>query len=423
MVLFATASVLIEKKQMHTSNSEQHLQRLTLISSWLKKHQHGSLTSEEYTQLQEWFSEDPVFRKAWVSGLQDLKRQQKDLQVFHHFASNNRLEKVLHHVPRINERPARLSWYRYMRHIAAALFLFLSIGVIFWQLRDGASNGLGNLSERRPALLDKGPGKNQAYLTLADGTVLQLDTAQSGILVTDHLQYPDGRTIVENPVFGGDGTEAHRELALTTPKGGQYQVTLEDGTKVWLNAGSTLRYPRSFTETDRVVHLDGEAYFEVKQMKQKPFIVVSGRQRVEVLGTSFNINAYSTEKMRTTLLTGKVRLHRDTESEDLLPGQQGVIIKNGPIYVHQAIVEDVVAWKEGYFMFNNEPLEEVMAKVGQWYDLDIEFMSPKLKSEKVFGTISRSENLGQVLNMLEKVDVAVFETEPGRIRVYPTPSK
>jgi transmembrane sensor len=209
---------------------------------------------------------------------------------------------------------------------------------------------------------------------------------------------------------------------IETPKGGQYRIDLPDGTMVWLNAGSSLRYPNRFAGQERKVALTGEAYFEVAKNKQMPFRVVSGKQVVEVLGTHFNINAYTDEaSVKTTLLEGSVNvlLQETHQSELLNPGQQAVVKYNGSSIVVQPVkVEEAVAWKNGYFMFVDADLESIMRQLARWYDVEVAYEG-NLGSLKFGGMVSRSKSIAQTLRILELTGNVRFKVAGRRVTVMP----
>lgn len=278
-------------------------------------------------------------------------------------------------------------------------------------------------AEKPPMLTtinDVAPGGNKATLTLADGSIIDLSDSQEGIIIGENeIKYQDGSSVLND-----DAVRTSQRVSLSTPNGGQYQITLSDGTKVWLNAGSKLSYPRKFTGSERRVELQGEAYFEVAKQQNMQntqstsrFIVSSAGQEVIVLGTHFNINAYPDEKeLKTTLLEGSVQVSTSASSTTLSPGQQA-IQKNGILKTQIVNTEDEVAWKNGYFMFNNEDLESIMKKIGRWYALAIKFEDPTLKAETFFGTMSKFENSSKVLNMLERTGIVRFEITDNTLNI------
>jgi ferric-dicitrate binding protein FerR (iron transport regulator) len=207
-------------------------------------------------------------------------------------------------------------------------------------------------------------------------------------------------------------------LSLNTPCGGEYQVTLADGTKVWLNADSHLKYPVVFDGDKRVVELEGEAYFEVAKMNGKPFIVKTENQEVKVLGTHFNINSYGYEEgIKTTLLEGSVRVSRNikngdaetSQSEMLVPGQQSFVSKNlKEIAVKKVNTVEVIDWKEGLFVFNDEPIQSITKRLAKWYNVKFVYEGDFSKV-RFIGNYSRSKSLNNLLNNIELTGLAHFK--------------
>lgn len=257
-----------------------------------------------------------------------------------------------------------------------------------------------------------GPGKNSATLTLASGEVLELNGAKNGIVVdAAGLRYKDG-TLLGTKVLTS-GSEA---ITAATPKGGTYQVSLPDGTRVWLNSASEIRFPSRFNGQKRRVELTGEAYFEVAKMT-KPFVVATDRQEVKVLGTHFNINSYKDEMVTTTtLLEGAVQVSSlPGNMVNLRPGQQSVL-SGSALRVSPADTDMAIAWKEGYFRFKNESVSAIMRKLSRWYDVEIVYRGRPGK-EAFGGKISRSKTLAEVLEMLQSTKKIHFKIEERRIIV------
>lgn len=283
---------------------------------------------------------------------------------------------------------------------AAVILIFLSVGISLL-LTDKPQYEKVALNN------DVTPGGNKATLTLADGRTISLTEAASGELAVQSgvvvRKAADGQLVYEVAATN-DATVPLTYNTIATPRGGQYQVVLPDGSEVWLNAASSLKYPASFSGLqERQVELTGEAYFEVAADKDKPFVVVSGQQSIEVLGTHFNVNAYRDEPAtKTTLLGGSIRLHsEETEATYVLsPGQQA--IKHGTSFqVVKVDAQSAIAWKNGKFVFNGESLESILLKVARWYDVAIEFQDEQAKEIRFGGTMSRFENISKVLNKLE----------------------
>lgn len=272
------------------------------------------------------------------------------------------------------------------------------------------------------------PGGNKAVLTLANGSKISLTDAkngevanQSGIVITKNR---DSQLVYQQAKMSSAvGKIAYN--TIETPKGGQFQLILSDGTKVWLNAASSLRYPSTFGIGDRKVELVGEAYFEVAKNTAKPFLVSSSKQVVEVLGTHFNINAYTNEPVvSTTLLEGSVKISSPLANacKIIKPGQQSLInnddAKNMGIKVKNIDIDEAVAWKNGYFMFEKEGLASILRKVSRWYDVEIEIPQGEKLDKLLFsGTLSKYSDVSKVLRKLELTESVHFKIRGRRIIV------
>ncbi|WP_316828557.1 FecR family protein [Pedobacter miscanthi] len=316
----------------------------------------------------------------------------------------------------------------YYRWAAAAIFVVLGIGLYhFANTPDFTAQSAENL-----IIHDIAPGGNKAFLTLSDGKRIALDdlkngkiAEQAGVIISKTANGQLAYTV------SGIGKSSTADFnTIETPRGGQYQVNLPDGTKVWLNAGSSLRYPAQFAAAKREVQLQGEAYFEVAKKtihekeasRRSPFIVKTSSQEVEVLGTHFNISSYQEEdNTKTTLLEGMVAVHplsNGTSGTDkiLKPGEQAVL--NGEsIKVAAVDTEQVMAWKEGFFMFDDEDLQSIMHKVARWYDVEVDFKDAGLKTKGFSGTVSRFSNVSQLLKKIELTGSVHFKIEGRRIVV------
>lgn len=296
--------------------------------------------------------------------------------------------------------------YRWLPYVAA-VFICGMIGVSWFMYLPKVDNIV--VSEG-----DIVPAGNKATITLADGSVLTLDGNRDGIIIErQEITYNDGTSTVL-----ALESSSPQLLTLSTPRGGTYKVTLADGTTVWLNAESTLKYPSRFAKGERVVELEGEAYFDVKRLQTEnsaahfqPFKVVSANQTITVLGTEFNVSAYHDEEdTKTTLVDGKVRIAkiRSHENITLYPGEQGKNGKNG-LEKNKVDVYDYVDWKNGEFVFRNETAKEVLHRIARWYDIDIDY-SKYLSSDEIFsGSISRYSNLQMVLDIMQEAGDLAFE--------------
>lgn len=268
------------------------------------------------------------------------------------------------------------------------------------------------------------PGGNKAYLTTGNGNVITLDGLKNERLATQNGvavdKVKDGLLRYNKIADMGGSNDFVDYHTITIPRGGQYQLLLSDGTKVWLNSASTLKYPVKFSKNERTVQLTGEAYFEVAKDKTKPFKVNVDDLDVKVLGTHFNIMAYKDEKaIKTTLLEGSVQLTTPHKQVMLKPGEEGRLsYGSGSIDVQQVDAEEAVAWKEGYFVFDNEDIHTIMKRISRWYDVEVVF-PPNFKRASFGGTVSRFKDVTQVLKSLELTGSVHFEIKERRIIVMP----
>lgn len=269
-------------------------------------------------------------------------------------------------------------------------------------------------------------GGNKAMLILEDGSAIDLNKANKGVIASQ-AGLEIEKTADGQLVYSRSGDEQLDEQVkyntVITPNGGQYEVTLSDGTKVWLNSASSLQYPSNFTGKARKVILKGEGYFEVSHDASKPFIVSSAKQEVEVLGTHFNINAYGDEQLvKTTLLEGSVKVAgtisgKTTDQLYLKPNQQSVLSQND-ISVKVVDAASAIDWKNGYFIFKKEDIRSIMRKYARWYDIDVAYEG-NIDQLKYSGKISRSKNLKEALQVLLLTGDLKIKVEERRITVMP----
>lgn len=321
------------------------------------------------------------------------------------------------------EALARIPARRLYRMAPWAAVLVLVLGWTFWRLGAGpetpdATQGVATTQSIRP-------GSHKAILTLGNGTTIRLNQVGSGELVkqgsTRIIKLDSGVLAYRSASISRNPEEFN---TLTTPVGGQYELQLPDGTKVWLNAASSIRYPISFTGKQRQVRITGEVYFEVAADPEKPFVVATGSLQIRVLGTQFNINAYGDEKtVKTTLLEGSVRVSSLTGTHQSLviaPGQQAELDSSGQItLVRQADTKEAVGWKNGLFVFHNDNLPEIMRQLVRWYDVDVEYADNEVPESHFSGAIYRKETIDKVLHMLELTGGAHFKIDGTKIIVSP----
>lgn len=313
--------------------------------------------------------------------------------------------------PEIPSQPAPVVYFRRRwRWIAAASIVVLLGAGLYFRMHNSSGSSPGPQQET----VDIEPGKNGALLQLADGSTVLLDSLGNGlvanqgnaevILHNGRLSYA-GATGQPGPLTAS-ATRLYN--TLTTPRGRIFQLTLSDGTKVWLNAASSLRYPATFSKGQRLVEVSGEVYFEVASDPSSPFLVsFGGRQgqpagTVKVLGTSFNISTYPDEAAsRTTLIDGAIKVSGTSGQLILKPGQQSELTRNGALAMHdKADLRDVLSWKNGSFSFDNKSLEEIMRLLSRWYDIDIVY-EKGIPDIGIAGRMGRDVNLSRVLTFLQ----------------------
>ncbi len=312
---------------------------------------------------------------------------------------------------RIEAVKTRKLWPR-IRIVAAASIAFaVMVGGYFYY-------NSSNINDHKEIVYqnDIAPGKEGATLTLANGQKILINNTLAGNIATQAgvkiSKTANGEIIYE---VTADENKNLTYNTLTTTRGEQTRVRLPDGTIVFLNSTSVLKYPTSFGK-ERKVELTGEAYFEVAHNKAKPFKVMSKGQEVEVLGTHFNINNYTDEvDTRTTLLEGSVRLNGNTI---LKPGEQAILSKTGKILVEQVAVDDVIAWTNGKFIFDSESIESIMRKLSRWYNIEVVYEG-EVKDKQFAGSISRKDSISKILDKITFTQAAHFKIEGRRVTVIP----
>jgi transmembrane sensor len=361
---------------------------------------------EKY-QLGKYTPEEQAFIENYILSLDEPDTQLSEEEILQ--VIGRLREKVILPVP---EKSTVKLWPR----IAVAAVVLFAISTCFYLVNRFAGKDESNF---RIYANDIAPGSSKATLTLANGKKINLTDAnageiasQSGIEIT---KTADGQIVYK---VKGDSNESLTNI-VATPNGGQYVVCLSDGTKVWLNAASTLKFPVSFTGASRDVELSGEAYFEVAKDKKKPFNVTSNMQRVQVLGTHFNIRNYVSESIaKTTLLEGSVKVSALTGASNatLQPGMQSILANN--VMKAMAVdTEEAIAWKNGLFMFDEEPLESIMDDVSRWYDVEVIYEDQGIKQTIYWGTINKFKNVSELLKALELSGKVHFEINGRKIIV------
>lgn len=336
-------------------------------------------------------------------------------------------QKLANRIVPINKRDP---WPRWAA--AASVLILISAATYFILIPNSSKKEIVKVTPANTHITsDVAPGSNKAVLTLADGSTIILDNAANGTLTqqgsTKVLKLDNGQlaynSLNEKPAGVFYNT-------ITTPRGGQYQLVLSDGSKVWLNSASSLRFPANFGGKERKVELTGEGYFEVAALSHKggqkiPFIVnVSGKGEVEVLGTQFNINSYADEAtINTTLIEGMVKVRNiqlisanQNQTVTLIPGQQTKLYGNGTLTEAKNVnTDEIIAWKGGMFHFESADLKTILRQFARWYDVEVVYEGP-VKNRKFFGIVKRSSTLKTVLEMLQDNDI-VFHIEGKKLTV------
>ncbi|RFS19936.1 DUF4974 domain-containing protein [Chitinophaga silvatica] len=375
-----------------------------LIAGLISRSQQGILTADEQEVLDAWIAASEKNRELWME-LNNPDVQQQNVRALARFDETAALERFLSSKP-ANSKIHRMQFLRTWKWAAAVFVLALGVSTYFLLSPNTRIAGWKSAQHDIP------PGKNGAILTLADGTQLVLDSLGEGKIATQN-----GTQIsLNNNELKYDATAATDGIAyntITTPKGRQYHVVLPDGTEVWLNAASSIQYPVAFKGRERRVKISGEIYFEVASKSWQPFVVETNQMKLEVLGTSFNVNTYDDEKtIRTTLMTGAVKITprpgdiKTIQPKVLVPGQTADLSReDASLTVTETPDTDkIIAWKNGLFNFDGMDLYSVMRQLARWYNIEIQYIG---KPDNVIfkGKMHRNTNLSDVLKVLETMDV------------------
>ena len=368
------------------------------INSLLEKYLGGTSTPDENAMLETWYM------RYENENLGQVTDEQRIAQL-----ESIRLKVEQHSAP---AKTTKL-WLRYAGIAASVAAVLFGLWVL------NSDNGiLKQVQDDVVYKTDIAPGKNRATLTLADGKVIKLSDTKTGVVINaSSLKYNDNTEVVGG---SASGNGAATMLMASTPRGGTYQITLADGTTVWLNADSKLEFSSDFGKlAQRIVKLEGEGYFEVAKDKSHPFIVESRGQRVEVLGTHFNINSYAYQNgVTTTLVEGSIQvtpLQNPNGKKVLKPGQQAVVDREF-LKIMPVDVEVATAWKSGKFLFKEEKLESILNKLAYWYDVEIVYLG-KTPDMVMSGVIERKNSLSNVLNLIGATGKAKFKIEGRKVFV------
>lgn len=380
------------------------------IRELLQKYQKNSISKKEYEELLAYFRTEKdeeaagELHKLIEIPVELLPAEEKRIAKITSAAEDRLKQRIL-------QKPARKrKWRSLWPYAAAAVVLFLVAGLIYQETFKN-----NRMKNDIPAFTDKDygedlpPGGTRAVVILDDGRTIELDSLRPEIQSSAQgLAYADGAPVT--------GTELTKNYTIRTPNGGQYSLLLPDGTKVILNAASSISYPSRFEGDKRLVRINGEAYFDVNHDASHPFIVEGGRQTVEVLGTEFNINAYEDEPLAAvTLVRGSVRLSdaRTSVKKILKPGQQGVSSAHG-LEIQNVDTEIYSAWKDGYFVFDGTELGEVLRQLSRWYDVEVDQRG--IPDRQLNARIKRDKNISSVLRAISKTTGIEFYVKGRRLQ-------
>lgn len=382
------------------------------VNNLLQKYLNGTITEPEGEELFAWLKEhapeeqegiDTILKESYNSSFTEEKQISDD-------ASERIHAKLMQSVEALDNDPAQTPVVsirrRWTRYAAAAVLLVLACGA--WWLMNR-----NEMIEQPIVQTDQKKVKKDVVLTLASGEQVSLDHRQGSVMKKD-----DFNVINDSGSLSYLGkTPVVEYHTLTTPAGKQYNLQLPDGTEVWLNATSSVTFPTAFTGSERKVYITGEVYFVVKANQQQPFVVdVNKKALIEVLGTEFNVNAYTNEpEVQATLLSGKIRVKKDKQAVELLPGDQARVNNENLELKKNVNTELYIAWRKGVFIFDYASAAEVLRQMARWYDLEVVYdgVPPGVKFS---GTINRESSLEVAVDVLNKMGLKV-RVEAGKIRV------
>jgi hypothetical protein len=394
--------------------------QLQQMESLFQKFLDNTCTPEEINTLLEAFGDEiyePRFRQSISKQLLDNahyaghENHKADLEQIFSAIKNNISQ------TQINPTKASYPMYQKIWYAAAIVCILLLIGGGFFYLQFKNGRLSDKLVQQKSILHDVAPANGNVILTLSDGKKINLGDTTKGVLTQQgqsQLVLIDQKRLAYHQT-GNEQTILYNEIQ--TNRGSTYQITLSDGTKVWLNADSYIKFPTAFSGKDRAVEIKGEVYFEVTHDATKPFMVAVNHLKVEVLGTKFNIMAYGDEpQIKTTLTEGKIWATYEGKTLKLNPGQQAILQhQNNAFLLKDADIDKEIAWVNGLFDFDNDSIEDIMRQLARWYDVKISFERPV--STHYSGSVRRQSNISQVLKMLELAGGVQFQINDKQINI------
>lgn len=379
------------------------------IAELLLRYAQRTISKSESLELTQWIDEDASNKLLTEQFLRYYKCHSQ-IEFLNQVSLERAWEKM-------QTKRARLRHMRTVRRVAYAASVALIVGVsaLLYNSTERLNQQMGTLAEVMPE-----PGTRKATLILGDNSRIELGNEGNKIIAPDsdvtivdsasHLSYQSGSKVISSEVLYNE---------IVVPRGGEYSLTLSDGTVVYLNSETRLRFPQKFPPNIRRLELEGEAYFQVARNEKSPFVVTTGGVEVRVLGTMFNISAYgNSDKIYTTLVEGSVEVSTQTKSMILTPDQQAQIIRTQEnIAVADVDSRKYISWVSGIIEFKNTPLSEIMTQISRWYDVDVEYADSQFRYLRFAGAVDRHKSLDIALQALSKISDLKFEFETGRIMV------
>jgi transmembrane sensor len=374
------------------------------------KYYEGSLTAPEEAELMR-LAGQPQHREELKSLFEKIWDNPESEEVLPGQTADSILQAILSAGKSDRQKTQRGQIRRMLVRLSAACVLILVLVAVWTMVQKGSVKKTAGIPVTA-AKNDVAPGVNKAILTLGDGSRVGLDTAASGLTIQQgagKIRKSDGRLVYDIAYESNQDKPLFN--TITVPRGGQYEVTLSDGSRVWLNAASSLRYPAVFPGSDREVELTGEAYFEVAKNSRAPFRVKAGSMQIQVLGTDFNVMAYSDEdQVRTTLINGSVRIVNGNDTLSLQPAQQACLYNDRTLRkIDNPSIEEEIAWKQGDILFKNAGIEDIMRSLARWYDVEVEYKGKPADRFNV--DIPRNVPLSEVLKILQLTNGVHFQIE------------
>jgi len=382
------------------------------ISSLMKKYLKDELSKVERQELDQWFAEHPQDRKD-LQALVQQKLNAYDPNSSAAYSTDQAYVELLSRIKQGSNTVPKKSTRIYQYAAAAAVLIILSVGLLLFRPQ-----------ENKPILTSLANTTKGVELTLANGKKLNLETHRNGVIASEgqaKITKENGELLsYQSTTEPQDSENSNAMNTLAIPRGRQYQLILSDGSKVWLNAQSTISFPSSFAKNERVVELTGEAYFEVNHNSAWPFRVKTRDQQVDVLGTKFNIKAYAEEIQSTTaLISGSVSVSDRTNTRILKPGQLALKLNNKADFsITDTDIDEAIAWKNGKIVFKDEKIEHLTQSLARTFDVDFD-IDPRIKGQHFGGSFTIKNGLTNVLRNLEQTGAIHFKVEGRRISVMP----